>query len=62
MAPHQMQDKMGPCARLQANDNPGMINQGPSVGIDPDKVLIGQRVKVVFEHADDVWLPLFTPL
>jgi acetyl-CoA acetyltransferase/uncharacterized OB-fold protein len=31
------------------------------VGCDPDDVHIGQEVTVRFEHADDVWLPLFEP-
>lgn len=31
------------------------------IDIDPDEVCIGMRVAVVFEQADDVWLPLFTP-
>jgi acetyl-CoA acetyltransferase/uncharacterized OB-fold protein len=31
------------------------------VGCDPDDVHIGQRVRVRFEHDDDVWLPLFEP-
>jgi len=32
------------------------------VGIDPEAVAIGQRVRVVFEHLEDVWLPLFEQL
>lgn len=32
------------------------------VGIAPGEVHIGQRVKVCFEQADDVYLPLFTPV
>jgi uncharacterized OB-fold protein len=32
------------------------------VGVEPEAVYIGQRVKVAFEHADDVFLPLFTPI
>jgi acetyl-CoA acetyltransferase/uncharacterized OB-fold protein len=31
------------------------------VGCDPDEVHIGMRVRVVFEQADDVFLPLFEP-
>jgi uncharacterized protein len=26
---------------------------------DPDKAVIGRRVRVVFEHHEDVWLPFF---
>ncbi|MGI4860650.1 MAG: Zn-ribbon domain-containing OB-fold protein [Janthinobacterium lividum] len=32
------------------------------VGVPPDAVRIGQRVRVVFEAAEDVYLPLFQPL
>jgi uncharacterized OB-fold protein len=31
------------------------------VGVEPDDVTIGMPVRVVFEHNDDVFLPLFTP-
>lgn len=31
------------------------------VGCPPDDVHIGMRVRVTFEHHDDVWLPLFEP-
>ncbi|MOA01632.1 hypothetical protein D3C78_1210520 [compost metagenome] len=31
------------------------------VGCPPESAFIGQRVKVVFEAAEDVYLPLFTP-
>ncbi len=31
------------------------------VGVDADDVAIGMPVDVVFEHHDDVWLPLFRP-
>jgi uncharacterized OB-fold protein len=31
------------------------------VGIEPEDVRIGLPVRVLFEHVDDVWLPLFTP-
>jgi acetyl-CoA acetyltransferase/uncharacterized OB-fold protein len=31
------------------------------VGADPDSVHIGQRVRVVFEHDEEVWVPLFEP-
>jgi uncharacterized OB-fold protein len=32
------------------------------VGIPPEEVFIGQRVRVQFEQREDVWLPLFTPV
>jgi uncharacterized protein len=30
------------------------------VDVEPDDVRIGMPVRVLFEHVDDVWLPLFT--
>jgi uncharacterized OB-fold protein len=32
------------------------------IGCDPDAVSIGQRVKVVFVHRNDIYYPLFTPI
>jgi uncharacterized OB-fold protein len=32
------------------------------VDVEPDGVRIGMPVRVLFEHAEDVWLPLFTPV
>lgn len=32
------------------------------VGVPPEDVFIGQRVAVVFEQAEDVFLPLFKPV
>jgi len=32
------------------------------VGVAPESVHIGQRVRVVFEAVEDVYLPLFTPI
>lgn len=32
------------------------------VGVEPSEVFIGQRVRVVFEEYDGVWLPFFTPI
>ncbi len=32
------------------------------VGVPVDSVHIGQRVRVVFEAREDVWLPVFTPV
>ncbi len=31
------------------------------VGVEPGDVHTGMALEVVFEHADDVWLPLFRP-
>ena len=32
------------------------------VDVEPEDVRIGMPVRVLFEHVDDVWLPLFTPV
>ena len=32
------------------------------VGVPVETVHIGQRVRVSFDHREDVWLPLFTPV
>lgn len=32
------------------------------VGCPPEAVRIGMPVEVVFDHREDVWLPLFTPV
>lgn len=32
------------------------------VGVAPDEVDFGMAVEVVFEHHDDVWIPLFRPV
>jgi len=32
------------------------------VDVDPADVRIGMPVRVVFEHVEDVWFPLFTPI
>jgi hypothetical protein len=31
------------------------------VGCPPESVQIGMRVQVVFDHREDVWIPLFEP-
>jgi hypothetical protein len=31
------------------------------VNCAPDAVRVGMKVKVMFEHDDDVWVPLFEP-
>lgn len=49
-------------AIVELDEQPGLRLTTNIVGIEPDKVFIGQRIKVVFEHADDVWLPLFIPM
>jgi uncharacterized OB-fold protein len=44
------------------DEQPGLRLTTNIVGVAPDQVHIGQRLRVVFEQADDVWLPLFTPV
>lgn len=43
-------------------DEPGLQLTTNIVGCEPDSVHIGQRVTVVFEHVEDVYLPLFAPI
>jgi len=31
------------------------------VGVEPEEVATGMALEVVFEHDDDIWLPLFRP-
>ena len=49
-------------AIVELDEQPALHLTTNIVGVPPESVEIGQRVKVVFEHADDVWLPLFTPV
>ncbi|BFM08233.1 Zn-ribbon domain-containing OB-fold protein [Halioxenophilus aromaticivorans] len=49
-------------AIVELDEQPGLHLTTNIVGCDPLSVFIGQRVKVVFEPAEDVWLPLFTPI
>lgn len=46
-------------ARVALDDAPGVILTTNIVGCAVDDVDIGDRVKVVFEQQDDVFLPLF---
>lgn len=46
-------------ARVAIDGAPGVILTTNIVGCDPQSVDIGDRVKVVFEHQDDVYIPLF---
>lgn len=49
-------------AIVELDEQYGMRLTTNIVGVPPEKVAIGQRVKVVFEQQEDVWLPLFTPI
>ncbi len=46
-------------ARVALDDAPGVILTTNIVGCEVDTVDIGDRVRVVFEQQDDVYLPLF---
>ena len=46
-------------ARVALDGAPGVILTTNIVGCPVDAVEIGDRVRVVFEQHDDVWIPLF---
>lgn len=49
-------------AIISLDDQPGLQMTSNIVGCDPQDAYIGQRVKVVFEAHEDVYLPLFSPV
>lgn len=49
-------------AIVELDEQEGLRLTTRIVGVPPESVAIGQRVKVEFEHREDVWLPLFTPI
>lgn len=46
-------------AVIALDDDPELRLTTRLVDVDPEDVVIGARVRVKFEQADDVWLPLF---
>ena len=48
-------------AVVDVDDAPGVRVTGEVVGVDPDMVAIGQRMRVCFREFDDVWIPLWEP-
>lgn len=48
-------------AIVEIEEQPSVRLMTNIVDCDPDAVHIGMPVEVVFEHNDDVWLPLFRP-
>lgn len=48
-------------AIVELDEQPGLRLTTRIVGAAPEALQIGQRMQVVFEQHDDVWLPLFTP-
>lgn len=49
-------------AVVDMDDEPGVRITGEMKRQDPTTVAIGQRVRTIFEHVDDVWIPQFEPL
>lgn len=48
-------------ALVELPEQPGLRLTTNIVGCPPEAVHIGLRVRVVFEHRDPVWFPLFEP-
>jgi uncharacterized OB-fold protein len=49
-------------AMVEIEEQPSVRLTTNIVGCPPDEVEIGMAVRVVFEHREDVWLPLFEPV
>ena len=49
-------------AIVELEEQPGLRLTTNIVGCDPARVEIGMDVKVLFEHHEDVWIPLFEPV
>lgn len=49
-------------AVVELQEQTGLWVMTNVVGCEPNSVFIGQAVRVCFEHQDDVWIPLFTPV
>ena len=43
------------------DEQPGLRLTTNVINCAIEKVRIGMRVRVLFEHCEDVWLPLFEP-
>jgi len=48
-------------AVVELDEQPDLRLLSNVIGCAPDAVHIGQRVRVTFQHQDDIWLPLFEP-
>jgi uncharacterized OB-fold protein len=46
-------------ALVELDEQPALRLMTNIVNCEPADVAIGARVRVVFEHHDDVWIPLF---
>jgi acetyl-CoA acetyltransferase/uncharacterized OB-fold protein len=49
-------------AEVAISEDPRVRLTTTIVEADPEHLELGQQVEVVFEHLDDVWLPLFRPI
>jgi len=49
-------------AIVELDEQPGLRLMTNVVGCPAEAVSIGQRVRVVFEQHEDVWIPLFAPV
>ena len=49
-------------AVVEIDEQPAVRLMTNIVDCAPDDVHIGMRVEVIFEHNDDVWIPLFRPV
>ncbi|HTX98234.1 MAG TPA: OB-fold domain-containing protein [Mycobacterium sp.] len=49
-------------AQVAISEDPRVRLTTNIVQCDPDQLQLGQQVEVVFEHVQDVWLPLFRPV
>lgn len=48
-------------AQVAIEEDPRVRLTTNAVECDPDQLELGMRMEVVFEHVEDVWLPLFRP-
>jgi hypothetical protein len=48
-------------AIVELEEQPGLRLMTNVVNCAPESVRIGMPVKVLFDHRDDVWIPLFEP-
>ena len=48
-------------AIVELDEQPRLLVSSNLVGVDPAKAQIGQKVEVLFERDEDIWLPLFQP-
>jgi uncharacterized OB-fold protein len=49
-------------AIVEIDEQPSVRLMTNIVGCPADSVRIGMRVRAVFDHRDDVWIPLFQPV